>query len=160
MEHSKPILGICYGHQLLAQLCGARVSFLWNGETSKGLRELRLCESTLGLNKGEGHQIVVSHREGVVDTPSRWRTLTQDDQITHSLAHLGRAQAVEAMRHQTKPWWGFQGHIDATSEFLTNNAIRATLPQPYAGSTLIDNFLHLVSSQAMNDYNISASKLS
>lgn len=145
MDRSLPLLGICYGHQLIAQLCGSEVKFLWQGECAKGLREIQFSEDVLGHSSQCPTPLVVSHREGVISRPSDWRDLTNESLISPLNPLLDPVIAVEAMTHQEKPWWGFQAHIDATPQFLTNNTINAVLPSPYAGISMIDHFLQSLS---------------
>lgn len=140
MDQALPLLGICYGHQLIAQICGAEIGFLWDGALSKGLRDLTLTKRCLGLPAHVPEQVVVSHREGVFSCPSDWLELSETE-IPPPSPMLKSVRAIEAMRHQEYPWWGFQGHIDATPSFLLNNSIMAQLPQPYVGERMIDQFL-------------------
>lgn len=145
MDRGLPMMGVCYGHQVLAQLCGAKIDFLWQGEISKGLRDINFIEETLGVLARQPYQIVVSHREGVITLPQTWRSLTTSDYIPSPLPSLDDVMAIEAMTHCSLPWWGFQGHIDATPNFLINNSIHQPLPHPYIGTRLINHFLEEIS---------------
>jgi GMP synthase-like glutamine amidotransferase len=135
-----PILGVCYGHQLLGAIFGSKVELLWEGECANGLRAVSLSEPTLGLKAHQPYPLVISHREGLRSTPQEWRSICSTTSLLGP-ENTQPAHAVEAMCHKDAPWWGFQAHIDATPAFLTNNNIVDELPQPYAGAHVIGSFL-------------------
>lgn len=140
LSRQLPLLGVCYGHQLLGHICGGKVAYLWNEQCEKGLREIQLSEDVLGVSMVKNVPLVVSHREGLVTLPSNWRSLTLSPMI-ESANGYGRVLAYEVIKHQTYPWWGIQAHIDATPQFLLNNQIPSQLPQPYLGKVMIDTFI-------------------
>ena len=143
ISRRSPIMGICYGHQLLGSIFGGTVELLWGGVCAKGLRPVSLSESSLGLEAHQSYPLVVSHREGLRDPPKDWHTLSTASHIAGP-DEAPPAQAVEVMCHAEAPWWGFQSHIDATPAFMTNNHIACALPEPYAGLRVIRSFLKLL----------------
>jgi GMP synthase-like glutamine amidotransferase len=138
-----PMLGICYGHQLLGHLSGGEVDFLWGEHCEKGIRDVSLTENLFGLEAHHTVPLIVSHREGLVTLPVGWRSLTATPQI-HSNDAYTPVVAYEAIAHNQYPWWGFQAHIDATPMFLVNNQIPVSFPEPYLGKLMIDTFIHTV----------------
>lgn len=114
LEHleSVPMLGLCYGHQLLAHLLGGRIGFVRDDETKlKGIRQVPLEADALW---GEARTVpmVVSHREHVLETPPGCIGLGASEEVP-----------IEAFRHASRPIWGIQAHPEATTAFTTNNTV-------------------------------------
>jgi GMP synthase (glutamine-hydrolysing) len=107
-----PMLGLCYGHQLLAHLLGGEIGFVADDqEKLRGVREVPLDADDLW---GDARRVplVISHREHVVRTPPGCVNLGHSDQVP-----------VEAFRHAEHPIWGIQAHPEATTAFTTGNGI-------------------------------------
>ena len=97
-ESGKPMLGICYGHQLLAKHLGGRVE---RGQTHEfGTATLRVCEEGglfSGL-KGE-HRVWMSHGDHVVRLPEQFKILASTEEC-----------GVAAMGHAERGVYGLQFH--------------------------------------------------
>lgn len=107
-----PMLGLCYGHQLLAHLLGGKIDFMFDDhEKLRGVREVPLDADSL-WGEAATVPLVISHREHVVETPPDCLNLGHSERVP-----------VEAFRHQTHPIWGLQAHPEATTAFTTNNGI-------------------------------------
>jgi len=63
-----PVLGICYGHQLLAQLRGGTVANTGEGEFGNTTLEVR-ADSLLLREMPESQQVWMSHRDQVIEAP-------------------------------------------------------------------------------------------
>lgn len=137
-----PVLGLCYGHQLLAQMLGGEVDFLFEDRHKlKGLREVTLQATPLWGAQRRG-PLVVSHREAVTRIPDGCELLGATDDC-----------AIEAFRHRSLPLWGIQAHPEATSAFVANNDVGVDAPdEVYAfGHALVDAFLDHVASSTSED---------
>ena len=91
------MLGICYGHQLLAHLEGAKVEFVFKDNIKrKGLyegsnRKVRLYYCHLKKS------FVFSHNEAVVDLGEHWQELGYSKELRN-----------EFIKHRKKPFGEFK----------------------------------------------------
>jgi len=111
-----PLLGICFGHQLLAHVAGAPVDFVLDDRSKLvGVEETRLEGSRL-LPDADRLRVVVSHREEVKRCPAGFRVV----------AHR-RPIAIDGIEHPTLPLFGFQFHPEASTEFAAYAGIDPSL---------------------------------
>ena len=111
-----PLLGICFGHQLIAHLAGGRVGYL-NAEREKlvGVQVTPLRESRL-LPGEDSLRVVVSHREAVTAPPAGFRvTASRPDSKT------------DGLEHETLPLFSCQFHPEARTEFAVSAGIEPAL---------------------------------
>lgn len=107
-----PFLGLCYGHQLGADLLGGEVGYLHaDRRKEQGMREIRLEGNGLWGGPCAG-RLMVSHRETVVRVPEGCAVVGASPVV-----------AVEAFAHRHLPIWGFQAHPEATPAFAVNNGV-------------------------------------
>ena len=101
-----PLLGICFGHQLVAHLAGGSVGFL-NEDRSKliGVRTTALRGSRL-LPDAASLRVVVSHREEVTGAPPGF-------QVTASRPD----SKIDGLDHETLALFTCQFHPEARTEF-------------------------------------------
>ncbi len=107
-----PCLGLCYGHQLIAHLFGAKVDFIYrNHHKITGFCQTEFKETRLnhGLKKAN---LVTSHREAVIEVP-------KDMTISCFRSEV----AIDGLEHQSLPIFTFQQHPEATKSFLNNQSI-------------------------------------
>lgn len=113
-EKPVPLLGICFGHQLIAEMAGARIDWL---ETSRekrvGVERTEVRGSRL-LPEDADLRVVVSHRETVVDAPNGYRVTARRPGVP-----------LDGLEHESLNVFSYQFHPEARDEFATRNGIDA-----------------------------------
>jgi GMP synthase (glutamine-hydrolysing) len=109
LEVNLPILGLCYGHQLLAQITGSKVEPAACKEY--GIAQVSI-DKPVGVLEGlsESEQVWMSHGDTVFAPPPEFE----------ALAHTENCP-VAAFRHKTKPIYGLQWHPEVIH---TENGMR------------------------------------
>ena len=98
LDLNLPVLGLCYGHQLIAQIASGKVEPAKRREY--GIAYVTIDKSVgvlKGLDKKE--KVWMSHGDTVLALPTEYETL----------AHTGNCP-VAAFRHKKKPIYGLQWH--------------------------------------------------
>jgi GMP synthase-like glutamine amidotransferase len=108
-----PLLGICFGHQLIAHLAGGEVGFLDDEGRGKllGVERTRLNGSRL-VPQRDALEVVVSHREEVKRLPSGYRAIASRRKVE-----------FDGIEHVELPVFGFQFHPEAREEFAGHAGI-------------------------------------
>lgn len=98
LEVNLPILGLCYGHQLLAQITSGKVEPASCKEY--GIAQVAI-DKPVGILEGlsEKEQVWMSHGDTVIAPPPEFEALAHTDNCP-----------VAAFRHKTKPIYGLQWH--------------------------------------------------
>lgn len=134
-----PLLGICFGHQLIAHLAGGRIG--WARDDHE--KVLGVVES--GLEGGRlvpgQHRFVViaSHREAVLEIP-----------IVYTVTARRPLAPIDGMEHLELPTFSFQFHAEAGPQFLAQRGIDPDQVDPAAfsdGRRIIDAFRRFVLSR-------------
>ena len=113
----QPILGLCYGHQLMAQHFGGRVANTGQGEFGKAsLRQLN--PSPLWKDVVDRSQVWMSHQDSVTELPQGFQVIGET--TSGSLA---------ALQHQERPLFSLQFHPEVTDTL--------------AGTQMLSNFVEL-----------------
>ncbi len=116
-----PLLGICFGHQLIAALAGARVGTVHpDGHEERGVQESRFVDCRL-VPGGGTLRVVASHGEEAKSVPPGFR----------AVARRG-AVAVDALEHESLPVFGVQFHPEAGDSFLRKRTIPQDPREPRA----------------------------
>ena len=102
LKLNKPILGLCYGHQLIAQSFGGSISNSGKGEFGKAILEHKL-DSPLWENISFPNQVWMSHQDSVTKCPEEFEVTAETE--TGSLA---------AMKHRNRPIFTLQFHPEVT----------------------------------------------
>lgn len=102
--HEKKILGICFGHQLVAQALGGKTEKSEKG-WGVGLQKYAFTETPAWHDQGDaGFQILASHQDQVTVLAEGARTLASSDFCENAVCQIGNHILT------------FQGH----PEFVTN----------------------------------------
>ncbi|MFW6104475.1 MAG: glutamine-hydrolyzing GMP synthase [Candidatus Bipolaricaulota bacterium] len=102
-ELDVPILGICYGHQLLAQMTGGEVEPGDVGEYGTTTLKLETEPEALLQGLGLEEEVWMNHKDRVVKMPSRFTTLASTE-----------ASPVAAFANKTNGHFGVQFHPEVT----------------------------------------------
>ena len=133
-EERIPLLGICFGHQLLAHLAGAEVGFLREDKSKRlGIETSVWSSNRLGAGVHGDRRVIVSHREVVTTVPDHYKVFASRPGV-----------AVDGIEHESLPLWSVQFHPEARDEFLSRAGIEPGVAdeQLVADSRLlIDAFL-------------------
>jgi GMP synthase (glutamine-hydrolysing) len=142
LELGIPVLGICYGMQLVAQDRGARVL---PGRREYGRAEIRVTGTDdlfHGFTAGEGVTVWASHGDHVDDAPAGFEVLAS----THDLP-------VAAFRQADAPVFGVQFHPEVAhtprgDEILSNFTFRICGCEPdWTAGSFIDEAMERVRAQ-------------
>lgn len=93
-----PILGICLGHQIIAQAYGGNIGSAGMESYAKNTITI-LDQDDIFQGLGENMDVWTSHKDEVRTLPPGFKILA-----TSSLCE------IEAMKHETKPVYGIQFH--------------------------------------------------
>ena len=93
-----PVLGICYGHQLIAYIYDGIIKNLWAGEGKKGIQKVHLFQKLFN-NISDEINLIYTHNEGITDGP------------------------IDGIISNKKLIYGFQPHIEATKPFFVEESI-------------------------------------
>lgn len=102
----KPLLGVCFGHQLIAHTAGGAVGFLAEDRSKRLGVETSLLEHGRLLPGRNSLRVVVSHREEVQELPAGYRVTAQRPGV-----------AVDGLEHEEFPVFTFQFHPEARPDF-------------------------------------------
>jgi GMP synthase (glutamine-hydrolysing) len=98
VEKDIPLLGVCFGHQLLAYMLGGKVE---QGKSAEyGVTRIVVDEAdVLFKDVPKQFDAWASHFDEVTELPKDFVKLAHAEQCS-----------VEAMRHKKRPWFGLQFH--------------------------------------------------
>lgn len=108
LKAGKPVLGCCFGHQLMCHAFGSVVD--WHSKEQiklKGLREMKITRSFWNIHEGEVFDMPVTHRQ-VVKT------------LGPGLISVSTGLQNDMVIHETLPYISSQGHPEGSRFFCQN----------------------------------------
>jgi GMP synthase-like glutamine amidotransferase len=128
-RHAIPVLGVCFGHQLIAHVAGGRVDWVRpdRGKTL-GVDEVAVRGSR--LYDDSSLHVVFSHREEVRVAPPDYRTVA-----------WRKPGVLDGLEHARLPVFTYQFHPEARDEF----AVRAGIDPRDIDADVIDGTRRLLS---------------
>jgi GMP synthase (glutamine-hydrolysing) len=126
-----PVLGLCYGHQLIGHIYGGKVEPLWSGEKKQGERIVHLKNTTLWGKPASG-PLLYSHQDGITSVPPEFEVIAYSDLVS-----------VDAIASKIEPVWGFQTHLEATQAFVDNHnlPVKDAKASFRFGHSILDKFI-------------------
>ncbi|MBE76297.1 MAG: hypothetical protein CMG41_00965 [Candidatus Marinimicrobia bacterium] len=126
-----PVLGLCYGHQLIGHIYGGKVEPLWSGEKKQGERIVRLKKSNIWGEPSTG-PLLYSHQDGITEVPPDFEIIADSDLVS-----------TDAIASKSEPVWGFQTHLEATQAFVDehNLPVKDARESFKFGHSLLDKFI-------------------
>lgn len=107
LKKSIPVLGICFGHQLMAHAFGSTLKPNPNQKILEGLRSIEMGEEFFGLN--EAFNFFTAHNY-------------QIENLGEDLKIIGTSKdsPFEMIAHKSLPYWSCQSHPEGSDFFLEN----------------------------------------
>ena len=126
-----PVLGLCYGHQLIGHAYGGKVGPLWSGEKKQGERIVLLKKSDMWGEPSSG-PLLYSHQDGITKMPPDFEIIADSDLVS-----------TDAIASKLEPVWGFQTHLEATQAFVDNHRlpVKDAKESFRFGHSLLDKFI-------------------
>ncbi len=128
-----PVLGCCYGHQMLAFMHGGDVGYVYQDQTKlKGVRDVEVLQNPV-WNKGR-RKLVVTHNEHVLSLPQDFTVIATSSDVP-----------IDGLMHKNKQVFGFQAHPEATKNFLEGHEMldSQTVRVLSDGHNIIKGFVHM-----------------
>lgn len=112
LRENIPVLGICFGHQLMADFYGCEVGFIHEDEkTYKEAREVKLINDCYDIKKGTELTLAFCHSQVVKNLSSDFKNIATSNLFEN-----------EIIQHKSLPFIGIQAHPEASMNFLLKEA--------------------------------------
>ncbi len=137
MKLGTPTFGICFGHQFISHLFGAKVGFLQpTKDKQQGFRQIQLDKVSIWKNVPSSGPVFVSHRETVLECPKGFRVAAKSPLVP-----------FDGLTHESLPIFSLQAHPEATEGLMHNLNYAGPIGDLSYGHGLIDAFLAMVATR-------------
>lgn len=138
LENGTPVLGICFGHQLLANHYGCEVDYINNDRSiMTETRTITITSNQMGLEKDLSLELPFAHAQVVTKLSSQMQSFASSKLSPH-----------EALKHIKYPLWSFQAHPEASEKFIREDAnvkdLKKVSDVKEAGYKILDSFTQLI----------------
>lgn len=99
-DFQNPVLGICFGHQIIGMLHGANIKL---GQEVRDVETIKIISSSLLLNELKEEFLMKQDHHEEIDLPKNFKLIASSDSCK-----------VEAMQHKFKPIFGVQFHPEVS----------------------------------------------
>lgn len=128
LKEDKAVLGLCFGHQLMADFFGLTVSRNSDHKSHYGSRKIVFTEGFGHFNKGEEARVFKAHSFEVTGELKELELLASSSECFY-----------DGLYHPKLPYWGFQGHPEASRDFYDHEIVDHDITLK---DTEIDQALH------------------
>lgn len=112
LKNKKPILGCCFGHQLISFGLGGEVDYHYTDQKKiKGVRKIQLTQDWGPFKKDEEFHLAVSHKQVVKKCPK-------------DLIEIGVGLSNDLLAHPTLPLLLTQAHPEISSQGVSDDEIQ------------------------------------
>lgn len=84
-SHDVPVMGVCFGHQAVAEALGGEVQNM--GDYEIGYRQIRLGKSRIFNDMNSVEYPFSTHKDEVVELPDGFRKTAESDESIHGFEH-------------------------------------------------------------------------
>jgi GMP synthase-like glutamine amidotransferase len=110
LKKQRPVLGCCFGHQLLCHAFGSEVDYFATADDKAvGVREIKITKTWEPFKEGEAFTFPVSHKQVV-------------KKLGPQLKAIGHGFLNDIVVHETYPMLTTQAHPEASSYFARGDA--------------------------------------
>jgi GMP synthase-like glutamine amidotransferase len=112
LESGIPVLGICYGHQLIAHHYGSNVAYTDIEKTHyKEARKISISKDFWNYKSNHTFSLAYAHSQIVTKLSDQFEQLADSHRFQN-----------EIIKHKSLPFYGLQAHPEASRDFLINDA--------------------------------------
>jgi GMP synthase (glutamine-hydrolysing) len=108
IESGTPVLGLCFGHQLIANYYGCEIGYVHNDQKTLAVaREIQLELDFGSLKRGKRYTLGYAHAQFVSKISDKFEVLASSKEFLY-----------EGLKHKNYPFYSFQAHPECSKEIL------------------------------------------